>query len=286
MSLHPPRTRGTRIAALRTLPLLAAVLLFAACTPLPRAAAPHPLTVVTYNIQYGGGGANLPAIIEVIRGLRPDIIALQEVDVAWSARSGFEDQATALAEALGMEMRFAPIYTFPDTAGERPARQFGLALLSRHPIVAFTNHDLTRLSTQSADATPLPQPGFLEATVAIGETRLRVFNTHLDYRRDPAVREIQVAEMLALIGNVPGPTLLLGDLNAGPTAPEIQPLLRRFHDAWEHGEGPGFTMTSDVPTTRIDYILVSDDVRVLRAHVPETTASDHRPVVAEVEIGR
>lgn len=249
---------------------------------------PHeqPVRVVSYNIQYGGGGGNLAAVLEVIRGLDADIVALQEVDVHWSARSAFADQAAALAEGLGMQVRFAPIYSIPDTGDTRPPRRFGVALLSRHPIVHFTNHPLTRLSTQSANPVPSPQPGFLEAVVNVGGTRLRVFNTHLDYRRDPAVRRQQVAEMLELIGSSPETTVLFGDLNAPPHAPELQPLFARLRDAWPAEQGPGHTFPAAAPEARIDYVLVSNDVEVHGAAVPVMTAADHRPVVVDIVLRR
>jgi endonuclease/exonuclease/phosphatase family metal-dependent hydrolase len=265
----------------RALTLLA-VLVGAACAPARVATGAHPLRVVSYNIQYGGGGTELPAVAAAIRALDPDLVALQEVDVHWGARSGHEDQAAALASVLGMEVRFAPIYSIPDPSGARPERQFGLALLSRYPVTRFTNHDLTRLSTQTAGAEPSPQPGLLEATIDVHGTPLRVFNTHLDYRPDPAVRERQVAEMLALIGDDVGPLIVLGDLNAGPEAPELRPLLARLRDAWARGEGSGHTFPSAEPAKRIDFVLVSDAVEVRRARVPATTASDHRPVVVEL----
>jgi endonuclease/exonuclease/phosphatase family metal-dependent hydrolase len=220
--------------------------------------------------------------LAAIRAERPDLVALQEVDVHWSARSGFADQATTLATALGMEMRFAPIYRIPDSAGARPPREFGVALLSRYPIVAFTNHPITRLSTQQENPTPASAPGFLDATVDVVGTRVRVLDTHLDFRRDPAVRARQVADMLAAIGEPVGPTLLLGDLNATPDAPELRPLFRRLRDVPEAFEGPDFTIPSAAPTRRIDYVLVSDGVEVRRAWVPATAASDHRPVVMDL----
>lgn len=257
------------------------IALTSACVPATPIPPPPPFTVMTYNIQYGGGVGDLAGVSAVIRAWAPDVVALQEVDVHWGARSGFRDQASELAEALGMEMRFAPIYTLPGVEGAGRVREFGVALLSRHPIRSFTNHPLTRLSTQEPHPVPRPQPGLLEATVEVRGAPVRVFNTHLDYRADPAVRRQQVAEMTALIGGSPRLTLVFGDLNAEPSAPEILPLLERLSDAWTSAEG-GLTFPSDEPVKRIDYVLVSRDLQVRRAHVPSATASDHRPVVVEI----
>ncbi len=240
--------------------------------------------VLTFNIRSGNG--DLARTAETIRTLAPDIVGLQEVDVHWSERSGFENQARLLGEMLGMQVRFAPIYSLPGADSAKPPREFGVALLSRYPIAGWSNDTLTRLSTQAQNPVPSPAPGLLEATIEISGAKVRVFNTHLDYRSDPAVRKQQVAEMLAYIGNVTEPTLVLGDMNAGPEAPELQPLLKRLRDTWQATEGPGFTYPADKPAKRIDYVLTSAHFRVRAASVPVTEASDHRPVLVDLLLDR
>ncbi len=141
------------------------------------------------------------------------------------------------------------------------------------------NHPLTRLSTVQVGAAPSPAPGFLEVAIVVGGTTIRVFDTHLDYRPDPAVRRIQVAETLGIIGDGSAPTLLLGDLNATPAAPERQPLFERLHDTWPASGEAGFTYPADAPLKRIDYVLASRHFRVHAARVLVTESSDHRPVV-------
>lgn len=270
------RTPVSRVLA------LAVLLVGGGCATHNRPAPGYGLTVMTYNIQYGGGGRNLAAIAGVIRAAQADVVALQEVDVAWSERSDFADQASQLAGTLGMAVRFAPIYDVTDTTAPPRQRRFGVALLSRHPIAQFTNRPLTRHSTLSPAAPPSPHPGLLDATIAVNGTPVRLLNTHLDYRADPTVRSQQVAEILDLVGTTPGPIILFGDFNATPDAYELAPLLARFRDVWSAGTGPGFTFSSTAPTKRIDYVLVSDDIRVLEATVPVATTSDHLPVVVRV----
>ncbi len=264
---------------------LLAMATIAACAPLPSATSERSLRVMTYNIQYGGG--NLDGIAEAIRTSAADVVALQEVDVHWSVRSNFVDQAAALAARLGMQSRFAPIYQLPGDNASAPMREFGVALLSRYPIVAFANRTITRLSTQQPEgAPPAPAPGFLEATVDVRGTMVRVFNTHLDYRPDPAVRAQQVTESLAIIGDPATPTLMFGDLNAGPTAPELQPLLERLRDSWAAFADAGLTYPAIAPVKRIDFVLTSRHFRVRTARVPDTQASDHRPVIVDLVVNR
>jgi len=59
-----------------------------------------------------------------------------------------------------------------------------------------------------------------------------------------------------------------------------------FDDAWiaSRTKGDGFSYPADKPVKRIDHIFYRDRVRAKRAWVVETLASDHVPVVAELEI--
>ncbi len=239
----------------------------------------QPFRVMTWNIAAGHG--DLSTIAGAIREAGPDIVALQEVDAHWEKRSNFADQPAELAKALGMHVRFGPIYQLPGD-GTSPRREFGVAILSRHPIVEFHNHLLPRLSTQSAATEPELMPGFLEATVEIEGGRVRVFTTHLDYRADPRVRNLQVAATIARLDAIDGPMILMGDLNAPPHAVELAPLFQRLRDAWPNGSDAGFTYPATAPVRRIDYILTSGDLRARNVRVPPIEASDHRPVVADI----
>jgi endonuclease/exonuclease/phosphatase family metal-dependent hydrolase len=240
------------------------------------------MRVMTYNIQAGIAG--LDGVVEVIRGSGADVVALQEVDVRWGERSKFVDEVAYLATQLGMQARFAPIYSLPATDRLTPDRAYGVALLSRYPIVGFTNHALTRMSTVLPGNPTLRLPGFLEATLDVRGRRIRVFNTHLDYRADPTIRRTEVEETLSIIGAVTGPTLLFGDLNAEPGAPELQPLFSRLRDSWPVAAGAGLSYPAEVPRKRIDYVLASAHFRVSNARVIDTRASDHRPVVMDLVV--
>src|SRR5262245_55114518 len=265
----------------------AAAVVVAACGPFHQSdhgASDRPIRVVTYNIHAGHG--DLARTAQTIRALSPDMVALQEVDVHWSERSGFLDQVAALASALGMEARFAPIYSIANRDNSAAPREFGVALLSRHHIVTWWNDTLTRLSTQDSNAVPAPAPGLLEAVVEVRGSRIRVFNTHLDYRADPSVRRTQAREMAAAISRVVEPLIVFGDLNAIPTAPELAPLLTRLRDGWPPDSGSGFTYPADKPAERIDYVLVSRDFHTVAARVPISDASDHRPVVVDLVLRR
>jgi endonuclease/exonuclease/phosphatase family metal-dependent hydrolase len=261
---------------------LGAVLFSAACASVRHE--PRPVRVMSYNIRSGNG--NLDGTAAAIHASDPDIIALQEVDVHWAERSSFVDQARGLSERLGMEVRFARIYQLRASSDSLPPREFGVALLSKYPIVRWANDSLTRLSTQEPDPVPQRMPGLLEAVVSVHGTQVRVFNTHLDYRSDPRVRQVQVSEMLGYVASRSMPTIVCGDMNAKPDAPELRPLRDRLTDAWTASAGLGNTYPAEQPSERIDYILVSREFRVRSTAVPVTLASDHRPVVADLLLDR
>ncbi|MEU2066844.1 endonuclease/exonuclease/phosphatase family protein [Streptomyces anulatus] len=258
----------------------------AATTARPPSGGDLPLRVATYNIHAGAGvdGVfDLDRQTAELRSLDADVIGLQEVDRHWGARSEWRDLAGELARRLRMHVSFAPIYSLDPARPGGPRAEYGVAVLSRHRIVGAENHEITRLSTQDPNPVPAPAPGFGEVVVRLRGLPVHVYVTHLDYRPDPAVRVAQVADTRRIMAEDQGPRILLGDLNAEPDAPELAPLWRELADA-----DPGApTFPAQDPVKRIDFVAVSKGgpgagITVRKAWVPETVASDHRPVVADL----
>ncbi len=253
-----------------------------------REAPDRELTVMSYNVHTGIGAdrrLDLERTADAIRDSGAEVVGLQEVDVHWSSRSNFEDQAERLAEELDMNYFFAPIYSFDPLQPGGPRREYGLAVLSEYPILSAENHEITRLSTQSATPIPEPAPGFPEVVLNVRGVKLHVYDTHLDYRPDPTIRRMQVDDMLEIMAEDEGPKVLTGDLNAPPEAPELARLFEVMNDTWTAaGDGPGHTYPTYDPVKRIDYVLASPDVGVESVSVPDTPASDHRPVVTELSL--
>ncbi|MEV6316782.1 endonuclease/exonuclease/phosphatase family protein [Streptomyces sp. NPDC051776] len=251
------------------------------------------MRIASYNIHSGIGSDRVFDVrrtAEAIRSLDADVIGLQEVDVHWDARSEWRDLGRELADLLGMQLYFAPIYSLDPPAAGQPRREFGVAVLSRFPMVSTTNHEITRLSTQDPNPEPAPAPGFGEAVVRTRGVDVHVYSTHLDYRGDPSVRKLQVADTRRIMaedcdsrGRCPR-QVLVGDFNAEPGAPELEPLWNELTDAVPDLGGPTFPAKD--PVKRIDYVTVSEGVGLRSSVVHETLASDHRPVVAGVTMRR
>lgn len=273
--------------ARRSTLLAFALILISTLATAPAAATPAALRVMTFNMHTGigeDGRLDLSRTAAVIRDNGADVVGLQEVDQHWAARSEFRDEAAELAALLDMRVFFAPIYELPPLIAGAPPRRYGVAVLSRIPIVYSENHPLTRLSTQDPNPVPAPMPGFAEAVVLSRIGPVHIYVTHLDFRPDPAVRAAQVADTLRILDrdHLGARQVLLGDFNAEPAAPELAPLRDRLHDAWAGNPDPGLTYPSTTPVKRIDYVTASANLRVRHAEVVPSDASDHRPVLADL----
>lgn len=286
---RPVRSRVRRVAAAVLVAALAAGT-FAA----PAAATTGAnLRVLAFNMHTGigvDGRLDLVRTAAVIRASGADVVGLQEVDVHWDPRSGYADQAAELGRMLGMRVFFAPIYDLPPEPGHTERRRYGVAVLSRHPIVAAQNHLLTRQSSVDPDAEPSPAPGFAEVTVLVRGERVHVYNTHLDFQADPRVRATQAAETVAILDTdrPRARQVLTGDFNAGPDAAELAPLFARTTDTWvaANGRVAGPTFPAEAPAQRIDYVTAAGPWGVREAAVLDTRASDHRPVRTDLALRR
>lgn len=125
-----------------------------------------------------------------------------------------------------------------------------------------------------------------------------VFNTHFDHVGEVARRE-SAGLILNRIDSIAGPgarVVLCGDFNLPPDAAPIRLIRSRLRDAYEVTEFRpfgsvatyhGFTY-DDPPGQRIDYVFVSDGIRVLRYGALTDSRnrsffSDHLPVLVTLQ---
>jgi endonuclease/exonuclease/phosphatase family metal-dependent hydrolase len=128
--------------------------------------------------------------------------------------------------------------------------------------------------------------GYLWAEVDLNGTRITFLTTHLHHILDqPEVRQAQVIALLDAWNGKPK-TLLLGDLNAEPGTEEMALLAQAgFIDSWEEaGTGEGSTIPAIRPSVRVDWIWHTPDLGALDAIAVSTTASDHLPVIALIDL--
>jgi endonuclease/exonuclease/phosphatase family metal-dependent hydrolase len=220
------------------------------------------LRVLTYNLHHCqgmDGKVDVERIAAVIRSVKPDIVALQEVDRNVS-RSGRTDQAAELGRLTGMEAIFG-------RAIDLDTGQYGNAVLTRLPVRASATYPL-----------PGAEPRVLLEVEFEG---FRFFSTHLDVGRDEGRRLESVAEINR---RAKGPSILAGDLNAALGSGPLQALAAEWKLAGEGQSLPTFPSRS--PTRQIDFILFRPAAgwRVVEVRViEEPVASDHAPLFAVLE---
>jgi endonuclease/exonuclease/phosphatase family metal-dependent hydrolase len=282
----PIRRQGRRY--LRGLDLREAALHVLGRSPLSETARParplrlrNTLRVMTYNVHSCigmDGRLSTSRIARIIAQCRPDIVALQELDVG-RGRTGGVDQAHAIAEELEMEFHFFPAVRLEEEL-------YGDAILSRWPMRLIKAGPLPTLVSRW----DLEPRGALWVSVSIEGQELQLLNTHLGLLSKERMLQAQ-----ALLGDewlghpdCRGSVILCGDFNAIPASSAYRLLRSRLQDAQLalNGHRPKRTFFSRYPVNRIDHIFVGQGVQVLDINVPRDhltcMASDHLPLVADV----
>lgn len=225
--------------------------------------------VLSYNIRQGFGlddRLDLERVATEIEKHNPDVVALQEMGRGWII-SGMIDQVQWLANRLGMQAHFVP--NLADT--------WGNAFLVKVPVI---NQGHVRFDDQGR----VPR-GVQAITVPTDRGNLRILVTHLDSEDDGAqVRMGQLAVVLTLWDSSTQ-SLIVGDMNFTPDTTEYTSIVSSgLRDLLlEVGNDQG-TWPSDDPTERIDYAFGTDDLHLLRADSPMSYASDHLPIIVEVQL--
>lgn len=223
------------------------------------------LRILAYNIRHGAGmddSVDLARAATVINRISPDLVALQEIDSA-TQRTGRVNQASRLGELTNMHAVFGGFM-------EYQGGKYGMALLSRYPIVEITNH---RLPDGREPRTALA------LAVRVSDTTEIVFvGIHLYASEEE--RLAQAHRLTEIFEHDERPVVLAGDFNSQPGTA----VLRHLSQEWvvpPKGEDH-LTFPSDAPDREIDYIMMRPaasfevlDVRV----IDEPLVSDHRPVL-------
>jgi len=230
-------------------------------------------------------------LVEAVRALRPDVVGLQEVDRS-QPRSHGADLTEQVAEALGAEhWRFVPALigtpggswraaTDADDTGTEAS--YGIGLVSRYPVVSW---HVTRLPAAPVRS-PIVLPGSRQVIMLADEPRvglaavvrsplgtMTIATTHLSFV--PVWNGKQLRTFTADLARLPGPRVLLGDLNMPPPFPRLLTGWRSLarlptYPTWE-------------PRIQLDHVLASGELPELRSvEAPELAVSDHRALLIDL----
>jgi endonuclease/exonuclease/phosphatase family metal-dependent hydrolase len=228
------------------------------------------LVVASYNIHgcIGTDRKHDPSrIAQVIREINPDVLGLQELH-AHGVGPDPVDETRFLAAVSGFDV-------VPGTTFVGPRGAYGIALLSRLPILAVRRIDL--------HVPPREPRCALEVDIAVDGGVIHVITTHLGLA--PWERRIQVQSLTEAIVQDPSHlTVVLGDIN------EWFSPARTLRQLGEHfGQSSTVrTWPSRRPLFALDRIWVHppEALASVWAHNSPTArrASDHLPLVGMIKI--
>ena len=236
--------------------------------------------VTTYNIHKCRGldrRVRPKRIAAVLKEIDADVVALQEV-VGMDEVEREHNQVRAIAEELGLDSRIG---------GNRRIRgaAYGNAVLSRLPIVANHNHDLSWRRYEPR--------GCLEVAVAVdAQTTVQTFNVHLGTgffeRRYQGHR---LLEVIAGDVNPSSPRVILGDFNDWTRGLTTRLLSLHLNSAEpEQRIGRARTYPGVFPILHLDHVYYNSSLKLERIYVHRSrlalAASDHLPIVAEFTLVR
>lgn len=279
------------------------------------------LRIITWNIQWGlgiDGTVDLRRMVDDAHAMADfDVLCLQEVSDNFSdlKDNGGGNQFAELAALLpGYTAIEGVALDIPDGSGGR--RRFGNMILSRLPVAQVLRYTLP---WEAASTRNMPRL-LLEAVVEAPSGPLRIMTTHLEYSSS-ALRQAQVEGIREAHRTAcerirtpredgPGTYVLLpssssavltGDFNMRPEDPVKQRISEPFGngapallDAWQvaHEAQPHPTSfclyeQSNGPPHCCDFMFVTEDlapgIRKI-AYNQETQASDHQPVLLELDM--
>lgn len=263
-----PYTPAALAAALLVIPL---ALSFAWSKPAPQAADSNTIRVINYNLHDAvntDGRVDPEALALIIEQSGADIVAVQEISRGWLIWGGM-DMLEWLAQRLDMH------YVWGPTADA----QWGNAILTRLPIIEYTNNPLPPEDV-------LLLRGYLYAEIDVNGQTLTVIDTHFSEKAgQDDIRAQQASVLVDVAGGRPA-TIVMGDLNSLPDSLALEVMLGGgFVDiSRESGLANTYTYPAFAADHQIDYIFISPDLRFSDFAIPLTTASDHLPLSATITL--
>lgn len=224
----------------------------------------HCLNFVTQEIDYD-------IIVDTIQRCGADVVGLQEIRDE-GTDPAFVAQTKIIAERLGFYYYFAKAI---DVGENNP---YGIALVSRYPILSTEKVFIPDPQVRKYDGYYETRV-LLKAVIDVGGV-LNVLVSHFGLNPDEHENAVRT-----VISNLPKERcVLMGDFNMEPDNPILNPIMQRLYDTAQNFASPKLSFPSDTPTVKIDYIFVSEDIKVQYADIPEIVSSDHRPHIATIEL--
>jgi endonuclease/exonuclease/phosphatase family metal-dependent hydrolase len=216
----------------------------------------------------------------------PDICSFQEVISGYGIEETSAQIATWLTNITGYHYRtfFGHCHMFMDKYPE------GIAVSGKYPLKNTNIIDLNK--GLRGNVRPLMERFAATAEVEIRGKKIVFASVHLDHSEDEKVRPAQVEKLEIELNRIYGKndiycTVLAGDFNDVEGSKTIEYLIDKgYKDSFrECSVSSGNTYPSHDPYTRIDYIMVKGDVKMVSASLilKDPELSDHIGILAVIE---
>jgi len=224
---------------------------------------------MTFNIQhcqdYVKKVIDIDLMVNTIKQCQADIIGLNEV---YDNNEDNPSQAEIIANKLGFYYYFGQAIVYN-------GRPYGNAMISKYK---FT----------SVETIKIPDP--IRNTNGMYETRciikanfespdFTVLISHFGLVQSEQINA--VSSIASMIKEIKTPTILMGDFNMEPEDNTLTPIFDLLIDTLNEKL---LSFPSINPVRKIDYILISKEIKVIDASIPSIVASDHLPHLATLNI--
>lgn len=238
---------------------------------------------------------NLSGTADVISQVMPDIITLQEVDNV-TQRHPVDEVAFLSSHTHMPYTEFAPWRPFQ-------GGQYGIAILSRHPILEVKRHQYTKPSnrnelgdsrSEEAKCEVQKSMDFCQGILAVKiapesfPAGIWIVTTHISAdgaQQEEAKQLVNYVKGLLVDSGVKE-ALVTGDFNEAPNGLGPSYIAKIWHDSFSNcyhnpSNPHGFTFNSENPDRRIDYVWATSLRSCKRAWTLNTQASDHLPFIVQ-----
>lgn len=269
------------------------------------------LKVMNYNVRnfdlynWSNNEAARERMMKIIQEENPDIICFQEF---FSDEGNKLDNIRYLREKLGYKY-----YYFTRELIKKDTRQWGIATFSKYPIVGKKN--ILKQQHPSAYGN-YPYKGIITKHLIDRDT-LNVVNVHLqsvfledkDYETLKKLTEekiidiednmslikkilaahkrraVQIEDLFLETSTYEKKTIISGDFNDTPISYTYKKMTKDYKDVFPStGSGWGATYNRFYPGLRIDFILLSNDLKPLKTKTIRDKTSDHFPLVSYINV--
>jgi len=229
-------------------------------------------------------------IIKLLKELKPDIFALQELTANFAIHNG-KNVPDTIAKELGYDY-YEKLSTGSSNESDE---KFGNGIFSRLPIVNKEFQWINEYDPKVEKGYDNEYKAYVEISVRIQDKILTIGTAHMSYTHRfinyPRKRK-EADKLLKILKAKRNNYIFSGDLNSRPnsyTVKSISKLLKHVGPKFSEKTWTtkpfsyrGFEETE--LNWRLDYIFATTDLKIVSSEIVKTDYSDHLPILVKIEV--